>query len=217
MIRTWSLITALNLVLLGGVALARETGPIGPADYPEIAKLLSEPVPEVAQTVRFEELWSDPTGGAGRAVRVSGVARRVFRQPAVGEFPALVELWLTDAAGNPIGVLFPDRHGEEWAGRQVAFSGRVLRLVDYRDATGVRRAPLIVGPMPPNMTVEAPIGPEAVGRPETEWVLGGVLLAFVLLVLGAQHARKPRRRARPPGPRPTFETMPENEPGATDG
>lgn len=200
-----------------GPAHAREAGPIGPADYPEIARLLAEPIPEAVQTVRFEELWQDPTGGAGRALRVSGVSRRVFRQPAVGEFPALVELWITDASGNPIGLLFPDQPGVEWNGRQVSFRGRVLRMLDYRDGTGQRRAPLIVGPVPPNMSVEGPVEPEGVGRPEAEWVVGGMLLLFVVLVLGIQHSRRPKRRGGPPGPRPQFESPADSEPGAADG
>ena len=208
----------LGIVALAmGVALAQESGPIGPADYPELARLLRESLPEQIEVVPFEDLWQDPNGGSGRAVRVSGVARRVFRQPAVGEFPALAEVWITDEAGNPMGLMFPDRPRRDYVGQRVAFQGRVLRMVEYRGGSEIRRAPLIVGPEPPNMTLAGPIEPAESERWVSEWVLGGLLLVFVILVLGMQHARRPRRPSRPPGPRPRFEASTESEPGAADG
>jgi hypothetical protein len=201
------------VLLLGVVcSLAQaHAQPVGPADYPEIARLLREPVGEAPAATGFEALWREPEAYRGRPVRVEGVARRAFRQPAAGAFPALVELWLTDAAGNPLGVMFPDRGVATPAGAPVAFAGRLLRLVDYQGGADARRAPLIVGPGPPTMK-KAGGG----GRDRTEWLVAAALGAFVLLVLGVQHLRRPRPLPQRPGPRPAFEPTP-GEGGSGDG
>jgi hypothetical protein len=193
------------VVVLAG--WASRADPVGPADYPELGRLLREPVPpgDVPRP-GFAALYREPQRYRGTAVRVGGAARRTFRQPALGAFPALVEVWLADAAGNPIGLMFPDPGGTAYDGRPLAFTGRFFGLVDYPDGKDVRRGPLIVGPGPPTMEAGEPPGSRP-GAGREEWLVAAAAAAFVLLVLGAQHVRRPRSRPRPnrPGPRPEFE------------
>jgi hypothetical protein len=71
----------------------------------------------------FRDLWDGGRGQArrGRRVRVEGRVARVFRQGAVGDFPALVQLWAFSPAGDPFCLVFPDpsdpdrRNRSEWS------------------------------------------------------------------------------------------------------
>ncbi len=52
--------------------------------------------------VRFRDLWERPDAFRGRHVIVEGRVVRIFRQEAVGSFPALAEVWITRDVRRPI-------------------------------------------------------------------------------------------------------------------
>src|SRR5262249_34499652 len=138
--------------------------------------------------VGFRDLWDRATSYRGRAVRVEGRVGRRFRQPAVGRFPPLTELWLTSPQGDPIDLAFatpgPGRDSAE-PGDRVRFEGTFLRLVRYAGADGTRLAPLIVGPRPPTRLER---GPRATGSawPDRagsalDWAFGLAVAAVVVV------------------------------------
>jgi len=151
------------------------------ADYQ--AALAGKPIAKGARMtdtprqVRFRDLWDQPDTFRGRRIVVQGRIARIFRQPAVGSFPALAEVWITSTAGNPFCLVFPqneltdsndERNGTNHpetqsrarnqrdttrlgpdVGTTVHFTGTFLKMVTYAASGGNRLAPLIVGNRPP--------------------------------------------------------------------
>ncbi len=115
---------------------------------------------EPPRPVTFRDLWDHPETWQGRRVQVQGQVVRVFRQQAVGRFPALVEAWLSTPRKNLLCTVFPAGQGPE-AGQKVAFTGTFLRTIRYTGDDAPRLAPCIVGDRPP-----APLpAVAATGRP----------------------------------------------------
>jgi hypothetical protein len=171
--------------------------------------------------VGFRELWDHCDTYLGRRVAVTGRVERIFRQAAVGSFPALAEVWITSQAGDPFCVVFAQPQRMLDAGRSVRFTGTFLKMVSYTASDGTRLAPLIVGPQPPlyesnpsdklsglsrreNFTEAFP---SAAGRNSKSsggreyglgenWLLA-LALAFVATgIITWQHIRTPKRRHR---------------------
>jgi hypothetical protein len=115
----------------------------------------------------FRDLWNHPDLYRGRRVSVQGHVARIFRQGAIGSFPALAEVWITSPAGDPFCVVFPqsgptgfddpeERHSNTERGialpelgQVVRFTGTFLKIVRYAGSDGPRLAPLIVGERQP--------------------------------------------------------------------
>lgn len=195
---------ALALVTL--IVCATEIEPVHLGDYPAILQGVTSPISGPIRAVGFRELWDHPETFAGSPLRIQGRVARRFRQPRMAEFPALSELWVMDESQNPFCLLVPsDRQGDSEPGRVIRFNGVFLRLIRYEGSDGNRIAPLIVGPGP----IE-PIGPppETPANPSTagsEAWLALIVGAFVVLILGIQHLRRPPRRVRNEGPAPPFD------------
>ncbi|MDG3002491.1 hypothetical protein [Paludisphaera mucosa] len=178
----------------------------------------------------FRTLWDRPDEFRGKRVRVAGRVVRVFRQDAVGSFPALAEAWIEEPSGDLLCILFPaPERGEAVArGTPASFTGVYLRRVRYQ-AGGDRLAPLIVGPAAPS--VETPSTRVEAASEESrlpDWpgpiatvglfvglaAVSGLLAWRSLAAPVGRDARRGRRRGRPapPGPAPEF-----LEPEADDG
>jgi hypothetical protein len=198
-------------------AASGEDGNVSIADYPEYRTALADSSRGPAPRVRFHDLWTQPDRFRGGRVEVAGRIERRFRQPAVGEFPPLVETWITDWDGNPICLVFPAGTDAPAFGQPVRFAGTFLRLVRYRGGDGDRLAPLVVGPEPPQPAGGEPGNDRGPTLPNAwDWAIGLGLLALVVVVLGAQHLRA--RPARRPGigPPPRF-LDPNDEPPSVEG
>lgn len=179
----------------------------------------------------FRELWDHPGERRGRRVIVSGRIVRIFRQDAVGDFPALVEAWIEEPPGNLFCAVFEPRADENVeTGRLVAFTGVYLRRVRYEAGGGSRLAPLIVGAEPPR--IEKPPSTGEGGRggakppaaPAQPWTnLGGtVALLVALAAIAALLARRSlgvqpsRRRRRSIGEAADFDSAPDSVPEFLD-
>jgi hypothetical protein len=103
---------------------------------------------QLVPTVTFRDLWDHPETWSGRRVRVRGKILRIFRQDAVGGFPALAEAWLSAPAGDLFCTVFPTASVPD-LGQTVAFTGTYLRTIRYAGADQPRLAPWIVGDRPP--------------------------------------------------------------------
>jgi hypothetical protein len=103
-----------------------------------------QPVPAVT----FRELWDHPETWSGRRVRVRAKVSRIFRQDAVGGFPALAEAWLSTPAGDLFCTVFPTASVPD-LGQTVDFTGTYLRTIRYAGGDQPRLAPWIVGDRPP--------------------------------------------------------------------
>jgi hypothetical protein len=173
----------------------------------------------VPKAVRFRDLWDQPNTFLGRRVIVKGRVERIFRQPAVGNFPPLAEVWITAPAGDPFCVVFAQPRLAPDAGRNVQFTGTFLKMVKYAASDGRRLAPLIVGDQPPvydrddpeksgaASSHENPAGVfQTIGssmtqfpqnrRPwwETSWVLALAAAGLATVFIVWQHMRTPQRR-----------------------
>jgi len=213
--------------LMTASATAQDDAPLGLTDLAaEHDALTDKGDSSPPRPATFRDLWERPDEFRGRRVIVSGRVVRSFRQDAVGSFPALVESWIEQPAGDLLCIVFPapPRETGVATGASVAFTGVYLRRVRYK-ADGDRLAPLIVGPAAP--VVEKPAPPAARESPRNDWpgsptILGlfiglaaiGGLLAWRSLAL----ASAPRRRRRSGGPRPEPGPDPEFlEPESRDG
>jgi hypothetical protein len=102
--------------------------------------------------VSFRDLWDHPDTWSGRRVSIRGRLVRAFRQQAFGEFPPLVEAWLSTPQGDLFCVVHPQPGPEQsdpQIGNQVRFTGTFLKMIRYAAADTIRLAPLIVGDRPP--------------------------------------------------------------------
>jgi hypothetical protein len=121
-----------------------------------------------AVRVAFKDLWHRPEVFRGRRVMVEGRIQRIFRQGPVGDFPALAEIWIASATGDPFCLVIPlktdafgvsshiQNAGAEAAtkelprlGQSVRFTGIYLKMVRYAADDADRLAPLVVGNQPP--------------------------------------------------------------------
>lgn len=169
---------------------------------------------DVPVQVRFRDLWDRATTFLGRRVIVNGRVERIFRQAAVGQFPALAEVWIMSPAGDPFCVVFaqpdpttgndqqsqksrpdgkPKRRKHQNTprlipdvGRTVRFTGTFLKMVSYAASDGKRLAPLVVGERPP---LEELGGPESTGA-----ATPGDNSAEVLQTIGGRQSNLERDR-----------------------
>jgi hypothetical protein len=191
-------------------------GPLALGDLAAYRAALAQPTPADAPKVTFRDLWNRPESFLGRPVRVRVRVARVFAQPPVGEFPALMEAWGFDSGRNPIALVAPaSATALPKVGAFHDFAGTFLKRVHYDDgADGKRSAPLLVGPSAP-----APVIPPAkTDRPGRPGIQSGVWLALILglfsaSLIMARHAARPRPRVRgASGPAPDFVDRPADPP-----
>ena len=132
---------------------AQDDGPLSIADLAAYRAALgpAKPGDPSPQPSTFRDLWDHPDASRGRRVEVGGRVERVFHQGPIGEFPALAEVWVVDAATDPLCLVFPESPDTPAPkpGDAVRFIGTFLRRVRYRGGDLDRLAPLIVGPGPP--------------------------------------------------------------------
>ena len=200
-------------LVLVGLASARADDPaVTIADLPAYRAALAARVdPASAAPATFRDLWERPDAFQGRPVLVEGRLARLFRQPAVGRFPALAEGWITSPRGEPTCVVFPTGDGRAVpaTGEPVRFAGTFLRKVTYPGGDAARVAPLVVGPTPPVAAAGDSSGSTAgpalpIGRP-VDWVMGLVVGVAVLGALLRRHLDRPLAGpATPIGPAPLF-------------
>ncbi len=188
----------LAAALLAGWPLAsaaRDDGPLSLADLAAYRAAIDPTGPgdRAPKPVGFRELWDRPADFKGRRVAVQGRVERVFHQGAVGDFPALAEVWIIDPATDPLCLVFPespDRPAPR-PGDAVRFEGTFLRRIRYRGGGVDRLAPLIAGPAPASV-VPATAKPEpAASRSPLEWLVVAVLAGVVVMALLRAHLRRP--------------------------
>lgn len=194
------------LALVSLIVSTAEIEPVNLGDYPAIRRGVTSPIGGPIHAGDFRELWDHPEAFAGSSLRIQGRVARRFRQPRIAEFPALSELWVMDESQNPFCLLVPsDRQGDSEPGRAIRFEGVFLRLIRYEGGDGGRIAPLIVGPGPIEHIGPPPEKPANPSTAGSEVWLALIVGAFVVVVLGIQHLRRPVRRTRFEGPTPPFE------------
>ncbi len=198
--------TVATLVLLAARAVADDgPSPVSLADLDAYRAALASRADDRAAPVTFRDLWEHPEKFAGRPVRVEGKLARRFRQDRVGEFPALVEAWVVNPAGDPTCLVYPDgpgRLGIE-VGAEVRFSGTFLRKIRYRGGDEARLAPLVVGPSPPVAVVRAVEDLRWPGS-AIDWTFGLGGSALILLFLLRRHLARPDPRPLTLDPPPRF-------------
>jgi len=197
-----------GLAMLLALATIDEPGaPLGPADLVAYRAALRADSTDGAPTpVGFRQLWDRPEEFRGRVVTVEGQLRRRFRQPAIGEFPALVESWLVTEAGDSLCAVAPATDGSAGPalGTRVRFTGTYLKRLRYPGGDVERLAPLVVGPAPPTVLPRraVPI------RPAFGSISNGALIAAVGLLVAWTIVRarwiRPGRRPRRADPEPQF-------------
>ncbi len=171
------------------------------ADLPVFQAALSENT-SIPLTVGFQDLWGHPENFAGQRVKVVGHLERRFRQGPVGEFPALVESWISDSSKNLMCLVHPDR-GEASPSGQVEFVGTFLRPIRYKASDAHRLVPLIIGAGPlvgltPSDTTLSQNKENGIDR--ILFIVLGLLLIMMI-------ARKSLNR--PPAPRVVIDPTPE--------
>jgi hypothetical protein len=202
--------------------------PLTIADLDDYRKALRADDPDAPEPlpVRFGDLWERPDEFLGRRVIIEGRAARRFRQPPIGEYPALVELWIASRTGNPTCLVYPDPPGGDPTplGGLVRFAGTYQRRIRYEGSDAPRVAPLLVGPDAPELIrgpargLWQPIGPFR----GVDWLVGAIVAAAVLSVIVRQILLRPltrtrhRLRAEIEGPPPEFEDGPADSPSYND-
>ena len=199
-------LTAILALCLGPLAVA-DDAPLALADLEAYQEALVHRSTGQVPSVGFRDLWDRPGDYVGREVRVAGRVARVFRQPPIGAFPALVEAWVVAPSGDPFCLVFPATAGGDKTriGETVAFAGTYLKRLRYHGGDVDRLAPLLVGPKAPDRT-------DPGGSPSFAWPgsgldaavgLGGALI--VALFLARRHLSRPPARPIERGPDPVFE------------
>jgi len=189
-----------------------EDGPLGLSDLPAYREALASSIVGPASPATFRQLWEHPEAHRGRPVRVSGSVVRRFRQPPVGEFPALAEVWIVTPEGDPFCLVHPEASAKAAPrlGDPVRFSGVFLRRIRYEGRDAARLAPLIVGNGAP--VVVTPAGSNNWGGGRVDWAIAAVLGVVALAILAGRRGNRPVRR-RPDGlPAPRW--IEPGEPGA---
>ena len=192
--------------------VAGDGTPLSLDDLPPYRAALEATATEQAVAAGFGDLWKDPGAYRGRRIQVSGRVERRFRQPALGTFPPLVELWIVaEGRGhNPICLVFPEVAGTQppVPGNLVRFTGTFLKLLSYPSGDGARIAPLIVGGNPPVKTTSAPAQVTKPLFSGLDWIMGVIVAVIVLFVLAHQHLRRPLVRQTRHEPPPEFAQEP---------
>ena len=195
----------MGVFLLPAVRAGAEDGTVSIADYPALRAALADEPRGAASPVEFKNLWQEPDRYRGQRVEITGRVERRFRQPAVGTFPALAEVWIVDEQGNPSCLVFPAHGDTSQPGKDVRFTGTFLRLIRFRGGgDGERMAPLIVGPAAPVPITGKMAGGEPAVVGAWDRAVGLGLLVLVVVILGAQHLRLRRPRRPESGPPPSF-------------
>ena len=124
------------VVVLGAnpVVARADDPPVSVADLPAYQAALAARIDrESTPTVTFRDLWDHPEAHQGQPVRVEGRLARLFRQPGIGQFPALTEAWVTSPLGEPICLVFPSGSSANGPqlGDRVRFAGTFLRRITY--------------------------------------------------------------------------------------
>jgi hypothetical protein len=197
------------LILWPSLALAQSDGPLSIADLAAYRAALEPTKPDSTAPLQstFRDLWDHPDDFRGHRVAVSGRVERVFHQGPVGQFPALAEVWVVDAATNPLCLVFPESPdaAAPKPGDEVRLEGTYLRRIRYRGGDVDRLAPLIVGPGPGKVDRQAaPAGPVPSKSP-FEGIVVAVLGGVVVLALLRAHLRRPVERPIVDGPPPEFQ------------
>jgi hypothetical protein len=212
----WRALACLTLAFGGGLhdsVIAQNRGStISLVDLPAYREALEGAPDAPAISVRFRDLWDHQPDYQGRRVRVEGRIERIFRQPAIGDFPALSEAWLIEAGGDPICIVFPTQDSPP-LGSQAMFEGDFLRQIRYFGGDTERLAPLVVGPGVPRAVESARVNPTLPAVPiasdRLDWLFGTVALLLVvvgLLRVFAKSPPMPSRRAEC-GPDPMLEFL----------
>jgi hypothetical protein len=213
---------SLALILCLGVLAVPDESALSLTDLsPYRAALEAGSGPSVAgEPVTFRDLWERPEAYEGRRVRVEGRVVRRFRQPAVGRFPPLTELWIVADTRDPFCLVFPTAEAPESlgealsSGERVRFEGTYLKTIRYAGADEPRLAPLIVGPQPPVISTVDPLA-DILPRREfaaLDWAVGLIVGGLVVLLLLRQTMVRPIRQANLPSntPAPPFIDQPED-------
>ncbi len=130
-----------------GLVTSAEVQPVGLADWPGLARALKTWASTAGRIVSFRELWDLPAEDFTHSLAISGVVVRRFKRAAVGQFPALEELWIrTDDDGL---VLVTNRsvadHEERTApGSALWIEAVFIRKVLYEAGDEPRVAPWLV-------------------------------------------------------------------------
>ena len=209
----------IGMSLMGGLMATPARGddppPVSLADLAGYrAALAARPDPAVTSAVTFRDLWDHPEIHRGHPVRVEGRLARLFRQPAVGQFPPLAEAWITSPGGEPTCLVFPTGPGPAapgpGPGDQVRFVGTFLRQITYPGGDAKRVAPLIVGGTSPAVVAAGsragttPFGPIFGGDHLGDWGIGLAASLGVLWVLLRRHLGRPSELPTPIDPPPAF-------------
>ncbi len=203
-LRSWQLAPLLAAILIASPAIAEDSA-LALADLEAYRDALGTRPGGPSPTVSFRDLWERPAGHAGRAVAVEGRVARLFRQPPMGEFPALTEAWILSPADDPFCLVFPSGAGRASppVGASVRFRGTYLRRIRYRAGDVPRLAPLIVGPDAPTPSGPGarPVGPS---WSTIDWMVGMAAASAIAMVLLRRHLARPPSLSSPVGPPPTF-------------
>lgn len=191
-------------VALSLIALQDDRTGLAPADLPAYRAALRGEGLSTPQSARFRDLWERPREFRGRTVRVEGRVLRRFAAPSSGDLPRRVEAWVATATDDLICLVYPGVPGQGSAaagGEGVAFEGTSLGLIRYKGGDVVRRAPLVVGPVPPRSIRAARPGTPSSFGSATDWAVAGFAAAVLLVMLGrARLGRltRPRPENGPP-------------------
>lgn len=126
--------------------------PAGLADWPALFQALNRTTRTEGRIVSFRELWDAKPNELNDALKIHGRVIRRFRREAVGQFPALQELWIrTDDDGLIVVTTKAPQSGANQSpndptkpGSDVALTGYFLRKVQYEAEDSARIAPWIV-------------------------------------------------------------------------
>ena len=203
--RRSALVLACSWCLVDPSRAVADDSPLTIVDLEAYRVALATRAESSAPLVRFRDLWDRPEVYAGRPVRVEGRVARLFRQPRLGEFPPLVEVWVVSGVGDPFCLVFPQAEGRPTPelGTSIGFSGTFLRRIEYRGGDSSRVAPLIVGPGPP-ATLADRSEVEASSWSTTDWVLGLGASMVVATLLARRHLARPAAPTPVHGPPPEF-------------
>jgi hypothetical protein len=128
--------------------------PVSLADWPALFRALNTTSQGPGRIISFRELWEAKPGSILGQISLNGLVIRRFRREAVGQFPALEELWVrTDDDGL---ILVTSRSQSKsndevttesdptGPGRAITVTGQFLRKIRYEATDSPRIAPWIV-------------------------------------------------------------------------
>lgn len=179
--------------------------PAGLADWPALFQALNRTTRTEGRIVSFRELWDAKPNELSDALKIHGRVIRRFRREAVGQFPALQELWIrTDDDGLIVATTKAPQLGTDQSpndptkpGSDVALTGYFLRKVQYEAEDSTRIAPWIVAReihrQHSGTFLENEISDEKVGQPWTLLILVTAMSAATLRLIVVIVQRQFRR------------------------